>query len=193
MLYVGLDHSLTAFGLAAVRPDWELDFRRVRRVTLKTEPADGSPVVRRAALARDVVEWIRRQTVEPFEPFSGVRVLIEGGVFQRGMSETIRGQERLVGVVEHELQVQLGIRVEVAEQRSVRSLFMGKSLSGGRGAGDAAQELLRACSPLVTGWDEAELDAFLVANWALAEAGEAFITCAPQVEPEKPSKRGRAA
>lgn len=192
MLYVGFDHSLTAFGLAAVRPDWELDFRRVRRVTLGTGTSDGAPVERRCALARDAVEWIRRQTVEPFVPFSAVRVFIEGGVFQRGMSETIRGQERLVGVLEHELFVQLGIHVEVLEQRALRTTFMGPSASGGRGAGDAAQELLKAAVPATTSWHEAELDAFLVVNHALSLAGEAFISCAPQVEP-KPKKRRRAA
>ena len=37
------------------------------------------------------------------------------------------------------------------------------------------------------------LDAFLVANWALSMAGEAFITCAPQVEPEKPKRSRKAA
>lgn len=190
MLFIGLDHSLTAFGLAAVRPDWELDFHRVRRKTLKTRPEDGPLVARRALLVTDVVEWIKRRAASLDVSLTDVRVFIEGGIFNSHMSETIRSQERLVGVVEHELHG-VGLRVEVAEQRSVRTTFMGKSAGGGRGAGDAAQELLKAVAPETQAWDEAELDAFLVANHALSMAGEAFVTCAPAVEPEKPARKPR--
>jgi hypothetical protein len=190
MLFVGLDHSLTAFGLAAVRPDWELDFRRVRRATLTTKP--GPQPARRARLADDVLEFVKREAARSDLPLSAVRVFIEGGIFMRGKADSIRSQERLAGVVEHEL-LRAGIELEILEQRTVRATFMGRSAAFGRGAGDAAQGLLRAVAPDVAGWDEAELDAFLLCNHALSLEGEAFITCAPQVEPEKPAKRGRAA
>lgn len=173
MLYVGLDHSLTAFGLVAVRPDWGLNFHRVRRVTLATPP--GPLVPRRAALARDVVEWVRREAAHAGVPLTAVRVSVEGGIFMRGKAETIRSQERLAGVVEHELARELGVAVAIAEQRDVRRVFMGAKASGGRGSGDAAQELMREL--VGSSWDEAELDAFIVANYALAEAGEAFVCC----------------
>lgn len=174
-LYVGLDHSLTAFGLAAVPADWGLDFDRVRRVTLETKP--GPTVPRRAALARDVVEWVKREAAYARAPLTAVHVLVEGGIFMRGKAETIRSQERLAGVVEHELERELGLHVAVAEQRSVRSLFMGASASRGRGSGDVAQALMREL--VGASWDEAELDAFLVANYGMAEAGGAFVTVAP--------------
>jgi hypothetical protein len=180
MLFVGIDHSLTAFGLAAVSPDWGLDFRKVRRVTLTTSPEHGPEVARRALLARDVATWVSNVATASGCPLSAVRVFIEGGVFMRGKSNTIRSQERLAAAVEHELYTQHQIQVAVAQQRAVRTLFMGSSLSGGRGAGDAAQGLLRAVAPDVAGWDEAELDAFLVANWALSEAAETFVSVAPE-------------
>jgi hypothetical protein len=181
VLVVGLDHSLTAFGLTAVRPDWELDFHRVRRVTLKTGPDYGPDAARRHDLARDAAEWIRRVAVSFDEPLTSVRAFIESGIFNPKMVDTIRSQERLAGAVESALWA-ICIRLELAQQRSVRSVFMGKSASGGRGAGEAAQELLKAACPVTRTWDEAELDAFLVTNWALAEAGEAFVSVAPPVE-----------
>lgn len=190
MLYVGLDHSLTAFGLAAVRPDWELDFRRVRRATLETKP--GPQPARRAFLAESVVLFVKREAKRADLPLSSVRAFIEGGIFMRGKADSIRSQERLAGVVEHELH-RIGVDLIVAEQRTVRATFMGRSAAFGRGAGDAAQGLMRALLPNPAAWDEAELDAFLLCNHALSEDGEAFVSVAPQVEPEKPKRSRRAA
>lgn len=178
MLYVGLDHSLTAFGLAAVPTGWGTDFRRVRRATLETKP--GQAVHRRAALARDVIAWTRWAAERESLPITSVRVFVEGGIFMRGKAETIRSQERLVGVLEHELWACLGIELELVEQTHARGVFMGKSMARGRGAGDAAQALLRTCLPNPGAWDEAELDAFIVANAALCDAGEAFVSVAPE-------------
>ena len=190
MLFVGIDHSLTAFGLAAVRPDWGLDFRQVRRITLKTEPEDGPDAMRRHALGRDGAEWIRRQAEAAGVPLTAVRIFIESGIFNPKLVNTIRSQERLAGAVEAAIWGLLGIALELAQQRSVRTTFMGASAGGGRGAGDAAQELLMASCPETRGWDEAELDAFLVANHALSLAGEAFVSVAPSVPVQKP-KRAR--
>jgi hypothetical protein len=180
MLYVGIDHSLTAFGLVAVRPDWEQNFRRVHRVTLTTSPKTAPVVERRYLLALDCVTWIRRLCERYAIPFTQVRAFIEGGIFMRGKADSIRSQERLAAVVEHELHICLGVAVEVIEQGHARSIFMGKSLARGRGAGDAAQELLRAVLPNPSAWDEAELDAFIVANAALYDAGWSFVSVATE-------------
>jgi len=179
VLYVGLDHSLTAFGIAAVPTGWGNDFRRVRRATLGTKPG-ASVVHRRASLARDLIQWLTWAAASEGLPMTSVRVFAEGGIFMRGKSETIRSQERLVGVLEHELDVCIGIELEQIEQRHARTVFMGSALSGGRGAGDAAQELLLAVLPDPDAWFEAELDAFIVANAALCDAGEAFVSVAPE-------------
>jgi hypothetical protein len=187
-LFVGIDHSLTAFGLAAVHTAWGCDPKAVRRHTLATPP--GPLVERRMKLARDALIWVERQSAALGVLPGSIRVFIEGGIFMRGKAETIRSQERLAGVVEHEFFTKHAIVVEHAEQRAARSVFMGKSLSGGRGAGDVAQALMREVVGLA--WDEAELDAFVVANYGLSLAGEAFISCAPS-QAVAPKKRGRRA
>lgn len=188
-LFVGLDHSLTAFGLVAIRSDWGLDLRRVRRATLTTKP--GPVVPRRALLAHHVCEWIRRQARRFGVPLSAVRVLIEGGIFMRGKPETIRSQERLAGQVEFEVWRQLALELELVQQQTARATFMG-SEAYRRGAGDAAQALMRGLVGLE--WDEAELDAFVVANHGLSLSGLPFISCAPPVRESAPKRRkGRAA
>ena len=192
MLVVGLDHSLTGFGLAAVHPSWGLDFRQVRRYTLATDTSDGPRVARRAALARDVVAWIEWQAGRLEVPLSDVRVFIEGGVFHARKADTVRSQERLAAVVEDRLWSRLSLKLVVAEQQSVRTTFMGRSARG-RGIGDAMQELLKAAAPETEQWDEAELDAFLVANHGLSVHGEAFISCAPPTVAAPRRRHGRAA
>ena len=184
-LFVGIDHSLTAFGLVAVHTAWGCDLKAVRRHTLSTPP--GPAVVRRMKLARDALIWVERQAAALGVLPGSIRVFIEGGIFMRGKAETIRSQERLAGVVEHVFLTKRAIVLEHAEQRAARSVFMGKSLSGGRGAGDVAQALMRDL--VGSSWDEAELDAFVVANYGLSIAGEAFVSCAPAVAPEKPARR----
>lgn len=167
-LYVGLDHSLTAFGLAAVSGDWGLDFRRVRRVTLTTKP--GPAVPRRAALAADVATWVQREAAYARVPLTAVRVAVEGGIFMRDHANTIRSQERLAAIVEDRLGI-LGLEVAIAEQREVRTTFLGRHKHAGAGA-LAQAEIRKLVGP---SWDEAELDAFLVANRLLELAGEAFV------------------
>lgn len=189
-LFVGLDPSLTAFGLAAVPSDWGLDFRQVRRVTLTTKPGPLAP--RRAALAADALLWVLRVAGKLGIPRTKVHVTMEGGIMNARDIKTIRSQERLAGVVEHEFLTNGRLEITIPEQQSIRSTFAGKSARG-RGIGDALQALLQQACPLTASWDEAELDAFLVANWALSETGEAFISCAPPVESPKPKRSRRAA
>ncbi|HEU4617284.1 MAG TPA: hypothetical protein VFV10_04550 [Gammaproteobacteria bacterium] len=184
LVALGIDHSLTAFGVTAVRSDWELDFTRVVRATWETKPGLPAPA-RRAQLTASLVHFVRRLDIAP----SDIRAAIEGGIFMRGKADSIRSQERLAGVVEDALW-KLGIELAIAEQRAVRSVFMGRSASFGRGAGAIAQAMLGEVAPVTRTWFEAELDAFLVSNYALAEAGEAFISCAPAIEPGRP-RRGR--
>jgi hypothetical protein len=183
LVALGIDHSLTAFGVTAVRADWELDFTRVIRKTWETKPGLPAPA-RRAQLAAALVDFVRRLDVPP----SDIRAAIEGGIFNSpGRADSVRSQERLAGVVEHELW-KLGIELAIAQQHSVRGVFLGRSAGSGRGAGAIAQAMLGEAAPATRAWFEAELDAFLVSNYVLAEAGEAFISCAPAVEPEKKRK-----
>jgi hypothetical protein len=179
MLAIGLDHSLTAFGLTAAHSSWELDFRRVRRAWLRTPSSDCAPA-RRAALARDVVRFVDHWAEYYREPLSNCRVAIEGGIAQRGRINTIRSQEGVAAVVAHELWTKLQLELELAEQTAVRSLFMGPEAARGRGAGDVAQELMRKILPPVPKWHESQLDAFLVTNYVLADEGEAFVSVAPR-------------
>lgn len=188
MIYVGIDHSLTAFGIVAVDASWELDFARVRRKTWETSSSHPAPH-RRAWLAARVVEFVRGLHVS----VPDIRVATEGGIFNSaGRADSVRSQERLAGVVEHELW-KLGIELQIAQQQAVRNVFLGRSAAFGRGAGATAQAMLGEAAPATRSWFEAELDAFLVANYMLAESGEAFISCAPAVEPGKKTKLARAA
>lgn len=195
MLYVGIDHSLSALGLAATLPDWGLDPLRVRRRTLRVKPELGPLPLRRAALADDVAVWIEWHADATGTPKTEIRAFIESGIFNATMVDTIRSQERLAAVIEDRLFRRLGVTLEIAQQRSVRSTFMGKAASGGRGAGDAAQAGLVAVWPDAFTWDEAELDAALIMNHGLSLDGHAFVSIAPdvaEVEPpkvKKPSKR----
>lgn len=177
MWFVGIDHSLTSFGITAVSADWGLDFARVRRKTWETSSAHPAPH-RRAWLAARVVEFVRGLHVAVDE----IRVAIEGGIFNSpGRADSIRSQERLAGVVEHELW-KAGVGLLIAQQQAVRTVFLGGSAGRGRGSGAIAQAMLGEAAPETRSWFEAELDAFLVSNYMLAEAGEAFISCAPAVE-----------
>jgi hypothetical protein len=187
-LYVGLDHSLTGFGVAAVPADWGLDWSRVRRVTLETPP--GPDVQRRGLLVGYLVSWIEWLIRVERQPHRHIKVSLEGGIFMRGKAQSIRSQERLAAIVEHELYHRLSIQVGMVEQTAARTVFAGPSTGRGRGAGDAVQALLREL--VGPSWDEAELDAFVVANAMLADAGEAFVSVAPAFEP-KPKRRRKAA
>jgi len=184
MLAIGIDHSLTAFGIVAVPDSWGCDFSRVLRETLTTKP--GQPdAIRRAWLARDVVRFVDHAAQEFRVPLSAVRVGIEGGIAMRGKLKTIRSQERLAAIVEDRLFHELGLELVVAAQASVRATFMGRTMAGSRGAGAAAQALLDQLIPRRALWHEAELDAFLVANFLLAESGEAFVSVAPSERRER--------
>jgi hypothetical protein len=185
-LYVGIDHSLTGFGAAAVSANWGGNWARVRRITLASDA--GCDAMRRGSLLRDLVRWLRWVEEAERQPYRRMKVAIEGGIFMRGKAKTIRSQERLAGVVEHELYHRLSVQVETLEQTAVRTTFAGSSLARGRGAGDAMQALMRQL--VGNEWDEAELDAFLVLNQLLALNGEYFVSCAPSATP---NKRGRRA
>lgn len=184
MLTVGIDHSLTATGVVAVPASWECDFRRVMRVTLETRPTLPIPV-RRAAIAADIVAFVRTAVAHYRVPLSSVRVAIEGGIAMRGKLSSIRSQERLAAIIEDRLFADLRLELEIAPQSSARRLFLGPELAGKSGSGATVQALLDRVIPDHATWFEAELDAFLVANFLLAESGEAFVSVAPSERRER--------
>lgn len=169
---VGLDLSLTGLGMVAVPAEWNLDWSRVLRKSLESDPQ--APLVDRIRdLAIDVQRWVDWVQARHAVPCS---VWIEGSITGRAQANTVRSQLKLAGAVEHELRRENAIICQTAEQHSVRKLLLGRYSS--RDGKDPVLHALRQMIPDADDWYEDELDAFAVANYGLAQVDAPFVTIA---------------
>lgn len=165
---IGLDLSLTGLGMVAVPVDWGCDFQRVHARTLTTRPSAEPTAQRIARLASDVVRWVAwAGALRGVGPYS----VWKEGYATRGHSLSLLGE--LGGVVKHELLRQLGVVVEDAPQHEVRSLLV----AGGKMPVRDRKAFIQATVQGFTGvFDDADQrDAFVVANWGLAQLSAPFV------------------
>jgi hypothetical protein len=167
-LIVACDLSTTNLGLVAVPLDWGLDFARVFSDTLGTDPTHGDLVERRILLARDVVTWVEWARIQ--DGARAVEVWFEGYPLG-GRAHNVDLLCELGGVVKHELWRELGQLVRMAPVTSARRVL------GVANRKAEAQAAMKAIAPELG--TEHERDAFVVANYALAEAGLPFVSIAP--------------
>lgn len=166
MIVVGLDLSLTGLGMVSVPGSWATDFSAVQRHRVGTgaRQSFGSRLV---YLADAVCRWVEEQ-----RGAEDCEVFIEGSIAGKG--ESFRGQLKLAGAVEHELYRRLGIETKAAEQSSARKLFLGFLPRSAR-----KDTIVFALSQLTpTKWSADEYDAFIAANFGLAELGLPFVSLA---------------
>lgn len=164
MIVLGLDLSLRATGIVVVPVGWGLDFKNVYAshaglsVPKKSPP---SQYAKRLILIRDTV----RSVVRSYKPTIAV---IENYAFGAVWSACEIGE--LGGVIKTMLHEEK-IPFQLVMPSSARRL-LGKQPKAGSKEW-AAAKLYAAGAPRL--WTDAELDAFVVANWHLAEHGAALI------------------
>ena len=167
---------MTGLGLVAIPDDWELDFSRIRRVTLSTSPEDGDEAVRRQMLADDVCAWftwIDRMHED------GAEMWVEGYP-NGGRVFNLPLLCELGGVIKHEMRLR-GWYVQTAPLTKGRALL---GTGNGRGAKAAAQHVVKAMDTGCILQTEHERDAFVCAQYGLAEIPAPFVTIGP-VQPSR--------
>lgn len=176
---IGLDMSLTGFGLCGVRTDWALGWGNVRACTRASNPKH-STQKRMAELAERALRFIRWFT-------RGVdyEVWAEAVPTHGAYNVVLLG--KLQGVVQHEIYRELGTITKEVSQSDARRLLAGSLPQ--RGKGDAIISVVQQIAPGVFA-DHNQMDAFVVCNWGLSELGAPFVTVAP---PGKPKRARKAA
>ena len=164
---LAIDQSPTGLGVFAIPVGWDLDFRNVLAARfdggkLKKDATAMQRISRMAALALRVCEFARQWHVTHIWMESS----LSGGAF------SIVPQAKLAGAIEITLASEIGIYPETAHISTVRKYLLGKLPRSD------AKEIVRqtvwsldgAKMALATG---DEVDAFVIANWALSELGYA--------------------
>jgi hypothetical protein len=160
-IFLGLDLSLTASAAVAVPLDWDGDWSRVRSLVvgepLRRDASDAERAQRTERIAARLVSFARAEGAS--------EAWIEGYSFGSKVGREHLGE--LGGVVRLEL-VRAGIEIRSVPVASARKLLLGKCPR--QCAKVLTAEALRAAGA-PRAWSLDELDAFAVANAALAEVG----------------------
>ncbi len=116
-MIVGTDPSFTGLGLVAVPPSWDLDWRRVRAVSLGYGLPTGASardwLRRTAALADDVCTFVDRVKAD--------RVRIEQQLAS-GRAFNVPQLSELIGVIRDRVLSRCGIAAELVPQSAARKL-----------------------------------------------------------------------
>lgn len=159
-MILGIDLSTKATAAVAVPLDWDGRWSRVRSMVagepLTREATDAERAIRTASIAARVVAFAR-------ETGAG-HAWIESYAFDQRTAAHTLGE--LGGVVRLEL-VRAGVQIHTAQMATARKLLLGKLPRSG--VKDAVQATLRAAGAPV--WTPDECDAFVAANFGLAEMG----------------------
>ncbi len=156
-MIVGIDSSMLALGLCAVPNDFTLgDWSRVKARTIVTKPGTHD-IIRFEHLAHCVVSFCA--SVEPDEIF------IEDALVYRGNTKRIC---KLSGIIEHEIYRNLAILPRLVNVSSARKLLLG-SVPQRDLAKKVVEESLRSLGAHFE--DDAQADAFCVANFGRSEMG----------------------
>jgi len=158
-MIVGIDSSLTAFGLCAIPAAFSVhDWNRLKMRTVVTKPGS-CDADRFAHIARCAVSFCAAMNADA--------VFIED-VPSLLRSKSTKRLTKLSGVVEHELRKNLGLEPTLVNISSARKLLLG-SVPRGELAKVVVFESCRSFSPLFE--DDAQADAFAVANYGRSEMG----------------------
>lgn len=157
-MIIGIDASERALGLVAIPAAWDID--EWHAVIAQTLPAGtGGPSQLRRSLAKQVVTFCR--AVNP------TRVYIED--YPRHGAFNIGRLAELHGVLKDHVEFEFGVSVEPVNMSSARKLLLGKLPRGKGMAKKAVLESLR--SVWIPGIDDAQADAFTVANFGRSQLG----------------------
>jgi len=160
-MIVGLDLSLTGLGMAAVPPDWDLDWKHVQTHRVSC------PLPRNATL-RQQTDRLRSLALD-CRVFA-VRVgatHVWGEDLPTARAFNLVSLGELRGAVRLELLRECGLDLHFAPQSSVRKFLLGRLPRKDRKA--HVVEALKAAGANFGSDDEC--DAFAVANWGLSEIG----------------------
>ena len=179
MNVMGVDLSLTGLGLCVIPSDWGVDWSRVRSERhgygLPRDASSEALIVRRQQLGEACVRFARRHDVSS--------IWIESYAYAQRHSAHSLGE--LGGVVKHELARQLSLHPNTAQLSSARKLVLGK-LS--RDSGLTRKRIHDTVASLGARFESRdEIDAWVAANWGMAELGLYAVT-APE-EPKPGRKR----
>jgi len=161
--FLGLDLSLNATGMVAVPADWNGEWHRIRRHTYGEDLTKDAPeparIGRLLRISSEVLAFARLHRVTD--------VVCEQYAFSAQAAQA-RALGELGGVVKVRLSLELGLNAQPVPPASARKLLLGKLPT--RGVKEAThEELVRMGMPIQWGLDE--MDAFVVANWAMAAVG----------------------
>lgn len=157
-MIVGIDSSIAALGICAIPDDFgPRDWDRIKARTLVTKPGTAD-VMRFEHLARCVVSFCG--AVEADEVF------IEDSNVWSGSTKRLC---KLSGVIEHELFKELAIVPRLVNVTSARKLLLGTVPQKKDVAKLVVEESLRSIGAHFE--DDAQADAFCVANWGRSECG----------------------
>lgn len=183
---LGIDLSLTGTGLVAVPVDWDMKWERVARLSIGMDLPKGASLrehtLRRRALADDVARWASRRNV--------THAWVEAAPMGGRAPFNVDKIAELGGVVKDRL-AELAIFPTPVAEMTARKLLLGYVPPRDRKA--AVVAALQQCGANFRDADQA--DAFVAANYGLAELGAPFVALG-MVAPEKPRKRrkeGRSA
>lgn len=158
MSIVGIDSSLTAFGMCAIPADFAPnDWTRLKARTIVTLPGT-IDAIRFEHIARCAVSFCNAVDAD--------EVFIEDSNVWSGSTKRLC---KLSGVVEHELYKELGIAPRLVNVSSARKLLLGSVPRQEKLAKVVVLESLRSLGGRFE--DDAQSDAFAVANWGRSEMG----------------------
>jgi hypothetical protein len=164
---LGVDLSLSGgLGLCAVPLSWDRDFRRVTFEVIKPT-ADQPRAMQLSELAGRVVAFVART--------GATHCWIEGYTAS-GRAFGVQHLAEVGGVVRLALLERSNIIAETAPLSSARKLLLGKLPRGKGMAKKTAHKSVEALAGRLL--DGNEGDAFVVANYGIAELGEVFIAAA---------------
>lgn len=183
MIVAGIDGSLTGLGMVAVPSDWDLDWRRVKRISLGVSlPHDATTrqvTGRLRDLARDVRTWLIRV---------GASHVVAEDVPSHAAFSIVQLSE-LRGVLRLELLDQAGLDLQFVNQSTARKLLLGKLP-----AKERKQHVVEALRAAGADFDDADqADAFCTVNAVLDDFEiPSLRNLLWQPEPKR-TKRRRAA
>lgn len=163
---VALDLSLTSTGMVAIPRSWGGDFRRIAHQTIKPKippkATESERIDRLLEIERGVVDFLANADVAVVGIEQYAFTSVHGHAHALG---------ELGGIIKRRLRVR-GTSIEVVPPHSARKLILGKlprrdHKAVTRGA------LTKMGAPVE--WDDDTADAFVIANYVLAEYGEALV------------------
>lgn len=180
---LGIDASLTGTGLVAVPANWDLDWSKVRHITLGVSltklSTERERLERMQAIALDVRIWAVR--------VGATHAWIED--VPSGRAFNIPQLAELRGFIRSELSRECRLFVERSNQSSARKLFLGKLPQKDRKT--IVLQTLASMTSIFETPDEG--DAFVsAANWGLSELGAPCVALPPPPPAPRASKRKAA-